>query len=247
MRFDSLIHLLIAQVLPDIFKHRKAQADYNNWLALRFHEQAGGKNLVEAHKSEAKERNDRKKAPLCWWANHINCDIAAKVIISTRKIKISHPNGDVYMATCTASHVPGEKQLFLEYDLHCNRNGDAACSCPDFQTHGGACKHLRALRLAIEHWISQQLETPFRFPSSREEAESLQRIESHIAVDNNVASGGIPVPRAVQWDPAIIQNLGGDRTILGDDNELHDNEPGYMDDSDTEFGIGLGMVCKCMF
>ena len=258
LRFDSLIHLLITRVLPDIFKHRKAQADYNNWLVLRFREQAGGGNLVEAHKSEAKERNNRKKSPLCWWVNHINRDTAAKEIISTGKIKISHPNGDIYMATCTASHVPGAKHLFLEYDLHCNRNGDAVCSCPDFQTHGGACKHLRALRLTIEHWISQHLETPFQFPSSREDAESLalQRIESHVVVDNNVASGGIPVPKVVQWDPAIIQNLGGDRTILGlgddddelCDDELCDNELSYMDDSDTEFGIGLGMVCtKCVF
>ena len=218
-------------------------------MVLRFCEQAGRGNLVEAHKSEAKERNDRKKAPLCWWVNHINRDTAVKEIISTRKIKISRPNGNIYMATCTASHVPGAKHLFSEYDLHCNCNSDAVCSCLDFQTHGRACKHLRALRLTIEHWISQQLETPFQFPSSCEEAESLslQRIESHIVVDNNLnVASGIPVPKLVQWDPAIIQNLGGDRTILGDDNdELCNNELNYMDDlnSDTEFGIGLGMVC----
>ena len=52
--FDSLIHLLITWILPDIFKHWKAQTDYNNWLALIFHEQAGGIDLVEAHKSKVK-------------------------------------------------------------------------------------------------------------------------------------------------------------------------------------------------
>lgn len=250
-------------MLPDIFKHRKAQADYNNWLALRFHEQAGGKDLVEVHKSEVKERDTKRKAPLCWWANHINRDTAAKEIISTGRMKFSRSNGDGYTATCTASHVPGAKHQFLEYDLHCNRNGDAACSCPDFQIHGGACKHLCALRLTIEHWISQQLEMPFHFPISREEAEKL-RLEWMIESNNDAATGShgglggipeFPVPQVVQWDPTIIQNIGGDRTILGDDDD--DGLVGKVDDlidsdsdsdldmndseSDTEFGIG--MVC----
>lgn len=89
------------------------------------------------------------------------------------RIKFSHSNGDGYTATCTANHVPGVKHHFLEYDLHCNWNGDAACSCPDFQTHDGACKHLHVLRFAIEHWILQKLEMPFHFPISREQAENL--------------------------------------------------------------------------
>ena len=84
LQFDSLIHLVITQVLPDIFKHRKTQTDYNNWLALRFHEQAGGKVLVEAHKTEVKERNARRKALLCWWVYHSNRDTAAKEIISIK-------------------------------------------------------------------------------------------------------------------------------------------------------------------
>ena len=101
-----------------------------------------GKDLVEAHKSEVKERNARRKALLCWWVAHSNRDTAAKEIISTGRIKFSCSNGDGYTATCTASHVPGAKHDFLEYHLHCNWNSDAACSCPDFQVHGGACKHL---------------------------------------------------------------------------------------------------------
>jgi hypothetical protein len=250
LRFDSLIHLLITRVLPDIFKNRKTQIDYNNWLAFRFYEQAGGKDLVEAHKSEVNERNARRKAPLCWWIDNHNRDIAAKEIISTGTIKFSRrPDGDGYMATCTAtsSREPATKHRFLEYDLHCNRNGDAACSCPDFQTHGGACKHLRALRLAIEHWISQRLELPFYFPILREQAENLRWIESCVNNLSNVAGENIPVPHVVQslpWDPTIIQNLGGDRTILGDDgDEIADrvsdliNSDSNMEDSDTEFGI----------
>lgn len=249
LRFDSLIHLLITRILPDIFKHRKTQSDYNNWLALRFREQAGGIDLVEAHKSEAKERNARRKVPLCWWVNHANRDMAAKEIISSGKIKISCSNGDGYIATCTASHVPGAKHEFLVYDLYCNRDGDAACTCPDFQNHSGACKHLRALRGAIDYWISQQLERPFYFPNSCEEAENLRwtQSKSHVAENLDVVghSGGVPVPQVIQWDPTIIQNLGGDRTILGnDDDELTDHDSD-IDDSDMEFGSG--MVCSQNF
>lgn len=54
--------------------------------------------------------------------------------------------------------------------------------------------------------------------------------------------GGVPVPQVVQWDPTIIQNFGGDRTILGDDDDelaggvddLIDSDSD-MDDSDMEF------------
>ena len=176
LQFDSLIHLLITQILPDIFKHRNAQANYNNWLVFRFHKQARGIDLVEAHKSQGKERNARRKVPLCWWVNHANHNMAAKEIISSRNIKISRSNGDGYKATCTASHVPGVTHQFLEYNLHCNRNGDAACSCPDFQSYSGACKHLQALRLTIEYWISQQLEMLFYFPISCEEVENFNRL-----------------------------------------------------------------------
>jgi hypothetical protein len=165
-------------------------------------------------------------------------------------MKFSRSNGDGYTATCSASHIPGAKHQFLEYDLHCNRNGDAACSCPDFQTHGGACKHLRAFRLAIEHWIFQRLETPFHFPISHEEAETLRHLQLPV-VESRVSEGvTVPVPQVVQWDPTIIQSLGGDRTILGDeDDELQElvNFDSDLDmddslDSDAEFEIGT--VCS---
>lgn len=58
-----------------------------------------------------------------------------------------------------------------------------------------------------------------------------------------MVGGGTPVPHIVPWDPTIIQSFGGDRTILGDeDDELIDqvnnliNSNSDMDDSDTGFG-----------
>ena len=58
-----------------------------------------------------------------------------------------------------------------------------------------------------------------------------------------MVGGGTLVPHIVPWDPTIIQSFGGDRTILGDeDDELVDqvnnliNSDSNMDDSDTGFG-----------
>lgn len=104
---------------------------------------------------------------------------------------------------------------------------------------------MRALRLAIEHWILQRSEIPFHFPISSEQAESLGWIESRVDDLSNVAGGGSLVPHVVQWDPT--KSFGGDRTVLGDENDelgrvdsddlVDSDSDSNMDDFDTDFGI----------
>jgi hypothetical protein len=48
LRFDFLIHILITQILPDIFASRLAHRNYHIWLTSRFADHAGGADLVES-------------------------------------------------------------------------------------------------------------------------------------------------------------------------------------------------------
>ncbi|KAF8814447.1 hypothetical protein BYT27DRAFT_7250030 [Phlegmacium glaucopus] len=214
LRFDSLIHLLITRVLPEIFKHRKAQADYNDWLVLRFHDQTGGQNLLQLHRDNTKEQVALKNILLCWWSDDAQRDTSAREIISQNWIKFQpRQDCDTYTATCTpsAARQPSVKGILSDYDLSCSHSGLASCSCPNFHTRGG-------------------LEQPFIFPSSCAEAEQLLQ-----------ASQAPPILRPVHWDPVIIQNLGGDTTTLDDDSEALNEEavkllhprPDDFEDSDS--------------
>ena len=57
-----------------------------------------------------------------------------------------------------------------------NRAGFANCSCPDFTSNGGACKHLWALRLIVDGWVQQCL-LPFPYhPTSLDDAQRVLSI-----------------------------------------------------------------------
>ena len=62
----------------------------------------------------------------------------------------------------------------MAYWLTIHPSGLATCLCLDWLRWGGACKHLRAFRLLIEAWGRRgELQVPFIFPTSREEADTI--------------------------------------------------------------------------
>ncbi len=56
----------------------------------------------------------------------------------------------------------------LRYELVLQRHGYGHCNCLDFISRGGACKHLRLLRIYIDKWILEGLEKPFYYPLTPE-------------------------------------------------------------------------------
>lgn len=136
LQFDSLIHILITCILPGIFSHQRALKDYRDWLARRFHTAAGNQDLVAIHKEHlrGKALERQKHQALGWWGDDSLRDSGAREIINQTQMKFSKPSPDAYSAQCTPSRAVGVKSDFVDYDITCCRNGEASCSCPDFQT-----------------------------------------------------------------------------------------------------------------
>ncbi|KAF7972050.1 hypothetical protein HWV62_19189 [Athelia sp. TMB] len=161
LRFDFLISILITHVLPEIFANRRAQHEYHKWLIERFSTHSNSADILAAVK--LRQHPIRDGAQLCWWRDDQQRDGEAQNLlarsclfnITTRK------DDDGYEASCRSSSRVG-----VVYQLQLLRDGYASCDCPDFIHRGGACKHLRALRLTVNHWISGGLSRPFYYPTS---------------------------------------------------------------------------------
>ena len=231
LRFDFLINILITRILPAVYSHRKAQRQYKQWLGSRFKDHVGGTNLSELHAALVKERSAQRNIPICWWDADIERDRSAQNLVISSQLIVSRRGPGIYQATCHSTAPVNAIHLGVptSYTLELHQSGrETKCSCPDFCTRGGACKHLRALRLIIDSWVKQGHEKPFHYSKTRDEA---------ILLRNN-----IPIPQlAIQplhptqmtptlWDPAFIQSLGQDSTTFDDlettvtDTAAHDSD-----------------------
>ncbi|KAJ3832256.1 hypothetical protein F5878DRAFT_505339, partial [Lentinula raphanica] len=157
LRVDLLIYILIARILPDIFARRLSRLEHRTWLTERF--QARGADLV----SIQQQNSDRIVA---WWPEDESRQKSAQKLASEGGLaSLTHPHPDDYTAVCSSSTEPD-----VFYTLSIQRSGRASCSCPDFQKKGGACKHLRAMRLVLDALVLAGHERAFNFPSTWLEA-----------------------------------------------------------------------------
>lgn len=271
LRFDLLIHLLITRILPGIFHHQNAQHEYKKWLASRFRESAGGHNLLELHNKAMLDRKAAAMTPICWWeADPLRDGGAHEVLLSKRMTIFRGNDADTFHAVCTPQTTtfrgdPQARAATSNYAIEMHRSGYAVCSCPDFVDHGGACKHLRALRTTLDHWVSNQQECTFYYPKTRTEAENIlsSRLAKTIppphkssihALLNPLAPSHeslVPSPPpsvlspVIAWNPPVIQALGCDLTTLDDqdeprpDNLNTDGDENILDSEDFECDKGL--------
>ena len=89
-----------------------------------------------------------------------------------------------------------------------HRSEQLSCSCPDFQTRGGACKHLCAMRWIIDTWVIFSHEMSFNYISSHFAA-----VEHFKSLKPDHLSATFPavpffLPPTPAWDLSIIQALG---------------------------------------
>jgi hypothetical protein len=220
LRFDFLISLLVTKILPGVFSHRKAQQQYKNWLATRFKDHAGGANLTEIHTALARERTAQRNAPISWWSVDPVRDASAEHIVQCRYLAVSRTGPGIYHAVCQSIAPINAIQLAPPptYSVELCQLGSSSCSCPDFQTRGGACKHLRALRLIVDSWVEQGFEKPFTYPRSRIEATLLTANASMTNV--NMAPPTLTPATPVLWDSTFVQSLGGDSTTIDDQDDI---------------------------
>ena len=278
LRFDSLIHLLITRVLPGIFKHRKAQREYHEWLSLRFRASSGNRDILTIHRNhcEALKNTISSSAPCgAWWPTEPDSqrDAAATLILQTQLLKCFQPERNAVTGVCMSSTFAGyrptsAKPAKIAYDLVCLRSGEAGCSCPDFENRWVACKHLRAMKLVIESFVAAGTLELFSFPQTRPEAERCYTgrvlggkllacpqvpsvytgIPNSTNQSNLEADASPPVsmlPPVINWDPVLVQALGGDCTTLGDPDsgsETNDNDldsDGSIGDEQKNLMVGI--------
>lgn len=167
--FDFLIRILITQILPDIFASHRLASNYDLWLNNCFLDHTGGINLVKLRRLRAAETPvQAPTALMCWWEPDQRRHSEAWGIIQTRRLQLIRLSAiaEQYEATCTSASAALHTPLAIQYELFLHRAGHGGCSCPDFTNRGGACKHLRALRIILDLWVQQCHIQPFSYPSS---------------------------------------------------------------------------------
>ena len=171
--FDFLIHILITKILPDIFASRLSHQNYLHWVAECFSDHTGGVNLVEIKKLEAE--NTVKRQVMCWWEPDKQRDADSRLLLKHGHLHSVHQTVSdcQYEATCLSAQMKPTGVPRLQYELILHRSGHGSCTCQDFSNRGGACKHLRALRLLVDNWAARQLIHPFHYPSSQSAASQL--------------------------------------------------------------------------
>ncbi|KAJ8094574.1 hypothetical protein PM082_010580 [Marasmius tenuissimus] len=225
LRFDFLILLLCTRILPGIYSQRQVRADHSLWLSERFKPHAGGVDLGEA--SHKRKDTTHSGACICWWSSDESRDQQARTIVSLNRITCQYTSDpSVFLGrvlSCKSNNV--------SYSLSLNRHGRASCSCLDFQQWGGACKHLRAMRLIIDHSLTlANAPLPF-YPSSLDVALSVQE-QVKLKVPTS-SSSNPPPPESVTAFSAI-QAVAQDHTGL--DVEKEESEQGLEEDLDDLAG-----------
>lgn len=246
LRFDFLIHIFITNILPDIFALRLSNQKYHMWLASRFSNSAGGVDLIKLRKSQASSVSNVSRAALCWWEANERRDNEAVALVHLGKLYTIRQTVslDRYEATCLSTSAGMSDPSRVQYDLHLHRMGHGYCSCPDFVHRGGACKHLRALRIIIESWVRQYHITPFYYPPTPHAAELLQPPQSSLPATGSqnlpslhtstysisVADHAASVIRAPQADPSVFNNIFALQKLAGDDVRIYEGQDDETDD-----------------
>ncbi|KAK1226363.1 hypothetical protein PQX77_010670 [Marasmius sp. AFHP31] len=226
LRFDYLVLLLCTRILPGIYNRRLVQSRYTEWLTERFKDKAGGKDLVRRQESSQKQG---KGGGVCWWPEDESRDQQARTIMSLQRViwSPSTTDPDTFVGRCLSS-----KSNEACYHLLMHRIGRASCTCLDFQEHGGACKHLRAMRSLLHHSLLKANLPSLFYPLTLEAALAIQESTSSTTYPDPSTSAPLPLVPTIPQPPSIsafseIQASAQDNTtlIIGDGSgDLNDEE-----------------------
>lgn len=194
LRLDVLIFFLTSDILPRIYGQHRLLTNYSAWKLARFRAAAAGGPLSLAPsltRTPLRGQSDSSGSvggfvPRAWYTPDFKRDTDARVLYESGFLK-PRQSGRHYelWASCTSSsglrrltsapaQLPDDPSGFMVYSLTVHPSGTATCTCLDWLKRGGACKHLRAFRLLIEHWgAAGNLAATYIFPSTLEEAEKV--------------------------------------------------------------------------
>ena len=184
LRVDVLLWILVSKITPAIFAQRRAQAEEALILQERWSRLPGGSCIIARRRTRAETRKHRNSGqnltgsstlpPVFYCEPDQARDSAAADILSNKQISTPEflPERNIYLFTCFSSQALASDSSPTVYAIEIHLLGTGSCSCPDFTSRGGACKHLRAALLQLQHIRDTKIPSlpKVRIPISRQQA-----------------------------------------------------------------------------
>ncbi|KAK1230031.1 hypothetical protein PQX77_006888, partial [Marasmius sp. AFHP31] len=167
-------------------------------------------------------------------------DEAAEVLLREGQISsvTIDPTGSWLTFTCHSSTAVSTDVLPLTYSLSLSFDGRGYCNCPDWKSHGGACKHIRAALLKIDQYNSTrdtakipQIILPDNPAAARV---LLAQIEQSNTL-SHLAPPPPPHPNRLECISAAAAAVDDTLTLTSDEIFVPDSDPAVPEDiSDTQ-------------
>ncbi|KLO10035.1 hypothetical protein SCHPADRAFT_833081 [Schizopora paradoxa] len=200
LRFDSFIHILVTQILPDIYSTRRARQNYDKWLKERFSHLG---NAALATNQPEVQSGQTKPTPLCYWPEDAKGEVEGKALIRTGRLSqpLYGASPDIFLSTCASSSAVLSDPAHSRYAVCLHRMGPSSCTCIRFQDRGGACKHMRALRIIVDDWVSTGSVAPMYYPLDMQDALKVNAYFESLSGPRN--SQGHPVGGVLVEPPSV--------------------------------------------
>lgn len=212
LRLDVLIKVLINNTLPSIFRRKRLARQEQNLIEKRIRSLPGGEELV------SKPSNVLDSIPVAYLQPDQGRDTAAQSLLSNKQIGSPEFINNSFTFECYSSLALSNESAPTVYKISMQLNGQASCTCKDFQHRGGACKHMRAalLRLNQIRSSSENISIPIvQLPSTEIDARQL------ISALQAAPTTCDPVQETISAIDCLILEDGD--AIFEDDSEDEDN------------------------
>ncbi|KAJ7094304.1 hypothetical protein C8R44DRAFT_749496 [Mycena epipterygia] len=153
------------------------------------------------------------------------------------------PETNTFIFTCYSSQALEIERVSIQYTISVGMDGVVTCTCPDFENHGGACKHIRGALFLLDHLHGKGINVPvILIPSLLTEAHALQTQtaiyragKSVVSMEKSATPTECPTVRAAA---AVADLLRGDESCVAipsdGDTDAVESEAEKGDESDSD-------------
>ena len=145
MRLDLLTRVLVDNILPGIFKRSRLRRREEDLINKRILSLPGGELLIKKISQTV-----NISTPVAFFKADAGRDQAAKLLFENKQISVPEFGSDGFTFTCYSSVALATDSTPVSYTVNLQLHGAGLCTCPDFQSRGGACKHMRAALLRLD-------------------------------------------------------------------------------------------------
>ncbi|KAJ6610917.1 hypothetical protein B0H10DRAFT_2224618 [Mycena sp. CBHHK59/15] len=226
IRVDVLIQILIIHILPSIFQEHRLYCEQALRIAAQVRRLPGGENLL---KTQSSGRHIIPK--IAYLLPDVQRDESARDLLTAGQIGVPAfvPDPNTLIFTCYSSQALEIERAPIQYTISVGFDGVVTCTCPDFEKHGGACKHIRGALFLLDNFRAQGINMPtIPIPLSLTDAHALQ---TKTAIDRADAPSG----ESPTFSPE--GNLEGDddeETTKGDESDRNIDSDASSDSGDDK-------------